>query len=190
MAVPLAFLKGRICPFSSKSCTCTTLSSSQSQSVTGNHLFAINGAVWLGDIEVFCFWAAARCYRWCVLYHLILALRFLFCPFFSCWNCVRRSCFHFKEQHELFQEQSISSGREKGTLPALCSLIALSVNALRECILQAWIDCCESHWLLVNFTTGIPILGQKEKPWIRSCSQVMKNVSPLPITSHMLNYPE
>lgn len=125
-----------------------------------------------------------------MLKHLILALHFLFCPFFSCSNCVRRSCFHFKEQHELFQKQCRSSGRQKGPLPALCSLIALSVNALRERILQTRIDCCESHWLLVNFTTRIPRLGQKEKPCIRSCSQVMKDVSPLPITNHMLNYPK
>lgn len=89
-----------------------------------------------------------------------------------------------------FRNSVYPQGGKKGTLPALCSLIALSVNALRECILQTRVDCCESHWLLVNFTTRIPILGQKEKPCIRSCSQVMKNVSPLPITNHMLNYPE
>lgn len=67
---------------------------------------------------------------------------------------------------------------ENATLPTLCSLIALRVNTLRESVLQARIDCCESHWLLMHFTTRIPILGQKVKPCITKVvkAQSMENI--------------
>lgn len=64
------------------------------------------------------------------------------------------------------------------TLPALCPLVALGVNTLRESILQARVDGRESHWLLMNFTTWVPILGQKVKPHIIKAAkaQSRKNI--------------
>lgn len=47
-------------------------------------------------------------------------------------------------------------------LPTLCPLVALGVDALWECILQAGIDGCESHWLLMHLTARIPAWQQRK----------------------------
>lgn len=74
---------------------------------------------------------------------------------------VRKNYFHW-----IISTRVYSEGVGKATLPTLCPLVALGVDALWECILQAGIDGRESHGLLMHLTARIPALQQRAKPCV------------------------
>lgn len=79
----------------------------------------------------------------------------------------------------------VFQGMGKDTLPTLCSLVALGVDALWECILQAGIDGRESHRLLMHLTARIPAWQQRTE---HSKHSPLK--SSLPPAHHLLHCTE